>query len=24
MHDVAWIVRGDEVIDRWSIDLRGW
>jgi hypothetical protein len=24
MHDVAWIVRGDQVIDRWSIDLRGW
>ena len=24
MHDVAWIVRGEEVIDRWSIDLRGW
>lgn len=24
MHDAAWIVRGDEVIDRWPIDLRGW
>jgi D-serine deaminase-like pyridoxal phosphate-dependent protein len=24
MHDVAWLVRGDEVIDRWPIDLRGW
>jgi D-serine deaminase-like pyridoxal phosphate-dependent protein len=24
MHEVAWIVRGDEVIDRWPIDLRGW
>jgi D-threonine aldolase len=24
MHDVAWILRGDEVIDRWPIDLRGW
>jgi len=24
MHDIAWIVRGDEVVDRWSIDLRGW
>ena len=24
MHDVAWIVRGDEVIDSWPIDLRGW
>ena len=24
MHEVAWIVRGDEVVDRWPIDLRGW
>ena len=24
MHDIAWIVRGDEVIDQWAIDLRGW
>lgn len=24
MHDIAWVVRGDEVIDRWPIDLRGW
>lgn len=24
MHESAWIVRGDEVIDRWPIDLRGW
>lgn len=24
MHEDAWLVRGDEVIDRWSIDLRGW
>jgi D-serine deaminase-like pyridoxal phosphate-dependent protein len=24
MHDVAWLVRGHEVIDRWTIDLRGW
>jgi D-serine deaminase-like pyridoxal phosphate-dependent protein len=24
MHDIAWIVRGDEVIDQWVIDLRGW
>jgi D-serine deaminase-like pyridoxal phosphate-dependent protein len=24
MHEVAWVVRGDEVIDRWLIDLRGW
>ncbi len=24
MHEVAWVLRGDEVIDRWPIDLRGW
>jgi D-threonine aldolase len=24
MHDGAWVVRGDEVLDRWPIDLRGW
>ena len=24
MHEVAWLVRGDEVLDRWPIDLRGW
>ena len=24
MHDIAWIVRGDAVIDQWAIDLRGW
>ena len=24
MHEHAWLVRGDEVIDRWPIDLRGW
>ena len=24
MHEAAWFVRGDEVIDRWPIDLRGW
>lgn len=24
MHDTAWLVRGDEVLDRWEIDLRGW
>ncbi len=24
MHDVAWLVRDDEVLDRWPIDLRGW
>lgn len=24
MHEVAWLLRGDEVIDRWPIDLRGW
>ena len=24
MHEVAWLFRGDDVIDRWPIDLRGW
>lgn len=24
MHEVAYVVRDDEVIDRWPIDLRGW
>jgi D-serine deaminase-like pyridoxal phosphate-dependent protein len=24
MHEAAWLVRGDEVLDRWPIDLRGW
>ncbi|MCU1387226.1 MAG: metal-activated pyridoxal enzyme [Ilumatobacteraceae bacterium] len=24
MHEVAWLVRDGEVIDRWPIDLRGW
>ncbi|HEY7628423.1 MAG TPA: alanine racemase [Ilumatobacteraceae bacterium] len=24
MHDAAYVVRGDEVVDRWPIDLRGW
>jgi D-serine deaminase-like pyridoxal phosphate-dependent protein len=24
MHEAAWVVRGDEVLDRWPIDLRGW
>jgi D-serine deaminase-like pyridoxal phosphate-dependent protein len=24
MHEVAWLVRGHDVIDRWAIDLRGW
>jgi hypothetical protein len=23
-HEVAWLVRGDTVVDRWPIDLRGW
>ena len=23
-HDAAWLVHGDNVVDRWSIDLRGW
>lgn len=24
MHEAMWIVRDDEVIDRWPVDLRGW
>jgi D-serine deaminase-like pyridoxal phosphate-dependent protein len=24
MHEVAWLVMGDQVIDHWPIDLRGW
>ena len=24
MHTTAWLVRGDEVVDTWPIDLRGW
>jgi D-serine deaminase-like pyridoxal phosphate-dependent protein len=24
LHEVAWLTRDDEVIDRWPIDLRGW
>ena len=24
LHEVAWVVRGEEVVDRWAIDLRGW
>jgi D-threonine aldolase len=24
LHEVAWLVRGAEVLDRWPIDLRGW
>jgi D-serine deaminase-like pyridoxal phosphate-dependent protein len=24
LHEVAWIVQGHEVIDRWPIDLRNW
>jgi D-serine deaminase-like pyridoxal phosphate-dependent protein len=24
MHEAVWLVREDEVIDRWPIDLRGW
>jgi len=23
-HEAAWIVSGDEIVDRWAIDLRGW
>jgi len=24
MHEVAWVARGNEVVDRWPIDLRNW
>ncbi len=24
MHEAAWLVRNDEVLERWAIDLRGW
>jgi D-serine deaminase-like pyridoxal phosphate-dependent protein len=24
LHEVAWVIREDRVIDRWPIDLRGW
>ncbi len=24
MHEVAWLIDGDEVLERWPIDLRGW
>ncbi len=24
MHETAWVVDGDEVVERWEIDLRGW
>ena len=24
MHACAWVLRGDEVVNRWEIDLRGW
>jgi D-serine deaminase-like pyridoxal phosphate-dependent protein len=23
-HEAVWLVRGDEVLDRWAVDLRGW
>ena len=23
-HEVLWVARGDEVVDRWPVDLRGW
>jgi len=23
-HDAAWVVNGDDIVDRWAIDLRGW
>lgn len=24
LHEAAWLVHGDDVIDRWAVDLRGW
>jgi D-serine deaminase-like pyridoxal phosphate-dependent protein len=24
MHDAAWVVSGDAIVERWEIDLRGW
>jgi D-threonine aldolase len=24
MHETAWVLRGDAIVDRWPIDLRGW
>jgi D-serine deaminase-like pyridoxal phosphate-dependent protein len=24
MHDAAWLVDGDDLVERWTIDLRGW
>ena len=24
MHEVAWAINGDTIVDRWGIDLRGW
>ncbi len=24
MHEAAWLVRGDDLLERWAIDLRGW
>jgi len=24
LHEAAWLVRGEEVVERWPIDLRGW
>ena len=23
-HEAAWVIDGDEIVDRWAIDLRGW
>jgi D-serine deaminase-like pyridoxal phosphate-dependent protein len=23
-HEVVWVTEGDEIVDRWAIDLRGW
>jgi len=24
MHEAVWLVRGDDVLERWAVDLRGW
>ncbi len=24
MHEAAWLVRGDDLLERWAVDLRGW
>lgn len=24
LHEAVWLVQGDEVLERWDVDLRGW